>query len=92
MELYATVGITEPNFARDPLGTEAEMTPGPNDRNPYDEGDIERQPQLAPLLGGGFDPGGGTVEEINDATEDRNRRLDTVFAFGAGPADEFPDF
>lgn len=29
-----TPGITIPNFSADPLGTEGEMTPGPDDLNP----------------------------------------------------------
>jgi hypothetical protein len=32
-----TPGITEPRFCRDPLGTEGELTPGPDDYNPYDD-------------------------------------------------------
>lgn len=30
-----TPGITEPNLTAEPLGTEAEMTPGPDDINPF---------------------------------------------------------
>jgi len=92
MELYATVGVTEPNLTRDPLGTEGEMTPGPDDRNPYEEGDTANQPQLAPLMGGGFDPGGETFDDVTETAEDRNQRLDAVFEFGAGSPSEFPTF
>jgi len=90
MEMQATLGMTEPNLTRDPLGTEGEMTPGPDDRNPYDEGDTDNQPQLAPLPGGGF--GGGAVEDVAETVEQRNERLDSVFGFGAGAPAEFPQF
>lgn len=33
--MFPSVGITEPNFSRDPLGTEGEMSIGPDDINPY---------------------------------------------------------
>ena len=33
----ATPGITPAKLTRDPLGTEGEMTPGPDDYNPYED-------------------------------------------------------
>jgi len=39
-----TPGITIPNFSSDPLGTEAELTPGPNDVNPYETASQRRDP------------------------------------------------
>jgi len=33
--MKASVGITEPNFTQDPLGTEGEMSIGPDEVNPY---------------------------------------------------------
>lgn len=33
--MRVTVGITEPNFTTDPLGTEGEMSIGPDSINPY---------------------------------------------------------
>jgi len=33
--MRVTVGITEPNFTEDPLGTEGEMSIGPDSINPY---------------------------------------------------------
>jgi len=33
--MRCTVGITEPNFTTDPLGTEGEMTIGPDEINPF---------------------------------------------------------
>jgi len=92
MRMQATLGMTEPNLTRDPLGTEGEMTPGPDDRNPYDEGDTDNQPQLAPLMGGGFGGGRGAVEDVEETVEQRNERLDSVFGFGAGGPSEFPQF
>jgi len=35
MHLYATPGITEPNLTPEPLGSEGEMTQGPDDLNPF---------------------------------------------------------
>jgi hypothetical protein len=42
--LYPTPGITEPKFTMDPIGTEAEMTEGPMDYNPYEDGTPPRDP------------------------------------------------
>lgn len=91
MDLYATVGITVPNLTAEPLGTEGEMTPGPDDENPYETGETGKQPTLAPLLGG-REPAADTVDDVTDDAEDRNRRLDAVFEFGAGAPDEPPQF
>jgi hypothetical protein len=33
--MRVTVGITEPNFTQDPLGTEGEMSVGPDSINPF---------------------------------------------------------
>jgi hypothetical protein len=33
--MKASVGITEPNFTQDPLGTEGEMSVGPDSINPF---------------------------------------------------------
>jgi len=33
----ATPGITPAKLTKDPLGTEGEMTPGPDDYNPYED-------------------------------------------------------
>jgi hypothetical protein len=33
----ATPGITPQKLTEDPLGTEGEMTPGPDDYNPYED-------------------------------------------------------
>lgn len=35
--MVTTTGITKPELTAEPLGTEGEMTPGPDDWNPYDE-------------------------------------------------------
>lgn len=91
MDLYATVGITEPNLTAEPLGTEGEMTPGPDDENPYETGERAKQPTLGPLLGG-REPAAETVDDVTDAAAGRNQRLDAVFAFGAGAPDEPPQF
>lgn len=34
--MQATPGITEPHLSRDPLGTEGEMTSGPDAESPFD--------------------------------------------------------
>jgi len=34
--MQATPGITEPHLSRDPLGTEGEMSDGPDDVSPFD--------------------------------------------------------
>lgn len=33
--MQTTPGITEPRLTKDPLGTEGELTPGPDDINPF---------------------------------------------------------
>lgn len=40
----ATPGITRKKLTRDPLGTEAELTAGPDDFNPYETASKRRQP------------------------------------------------
>jgi len=85
MRLYATAGITEPNLTPEPLGTEGEMTPGPDDENPYDTGDTDSQIQLPPFIGAESPLGGGElVDDMADAQSDRNQRMDAVFEFGEG--------
>jgi len=37
--MQATPGITEKRFTADPLGTEGELTPGPDDANPFRSAD-----------------------------------------------------
>lgn len=49
--MMPTAGMTVPKFSRDPIGTEGELTPGPDDWNPYDE-EIDR----AEIQEMGFDP------------------------------------
>lgn len=56
---YATPGITDPLMSREPLGTEGELTDGPDDYVPYDDPEYwERidkarsEPEL-PDFGGG---------------------------------------
>jgi len=43
---FATPGITQPNFSADPLGTEGEMTPGPDKQNPFEEAQERAERQL----------------------------------------------
>lgn len=43
MEDKPTPGITRPKLSLDPLATEGEATPGPDDVNPFDEIAAERQ-------------------------------------------------
>jgi hypothetical protein len=40
----ATPGLTPQTLTKDPLGTEAEMTPGPDDYNPYEDHAQRRDP------------------------------------------------
>jgi hypothetical protein len=40
--MLPTAGMTVPKWSRDPLGTEGELTAGPDDWNPYDD-EIDRQ-------------------------------------------------
>lgn len=35
--MQCTPGITTPSLSREPLGTEGELTPGPDDENPYED-------------------------------------------------------
>ena len=39
-----TPGITIPRFSADPLGTEAELTDGPDDYNPYEDASRRHNP------------------------------------------------
>lgn len=81
MEMRATLGITEPKFTRDPLGTEGEMTDGPDDENPYENGETDKQPDLPPLLGDGVPFGGDeTVDAMDRETDERHERMHSVFA------------
>jgi len=81
MRLYATAGITEPNLTAEPLGTEGEMTPGPDDENPYETGDTDKQAELPPLLGERAPLGGGeVVDEMAEEADDRHERAMDVFA------------
>lgn len=34
---YLTPGVTDPRMSREPLATEGEVTPGPDDYVPYDD-------------------------------------------------------
>lgn len=93
MRLQATLGITEPKLSRDPLGTEGEMTPGPDDENPYDGegafgGDVE--PDDAAFLSADPPLGGREVlGEIDDVAGERHEDMEEVFAFdGVGGAFE----
>jgi hypothetical protein len=36
-------GITEPGLSAEPLATEGEATPGPNDYNPFEEERMQRE-------------------------------------------------
>jgi hypothetical protein len=35
--MQATPGLTYPNITKEPLGTEGELTPGPDDLNPFED-------------------------------------------------------
>lgn len=66
--MSASPGITEPNLTAEPLGTEGEMTPGPDHINPFRSEeerqiveDIERQIELR--RGGEREPVGGELQE-----------------------------
>jgi len=81
MEMRATLGITEPNFTRDPLGTEGEMTEGPDDENPYETNETSKQPDLPPLLGESTPFGGDrTVDAMDTEADDRHERMHGIFA------------
>jgi hypothetical protein len=41
--MQTTPGITAKRFSHDPLGTEGEMTRGPDDANPYEDPDAARE-------------------------------------------------
>jgi len=77
MRLYATAGITEPNLTAEPLGTEGEMTPGPDDQNPSENGHTGSQIGLPPFLG----------EQTEDVQETYSDRDDAplIAAFESGP-------
>jgi hypothetical protein len=51
--MHTTAGITEPRLTSEPLGTEGEMTGGPNDYVPFDdpewEDDTPPEPELFSL-------------------------------------------
>lgn len=81
MEMRATLGITEPKFTRDPLGTEGEMTDGPDDENPYETGETDKQPDLPPFIGDDVPFGGDrVVEAMDDEADDRHERMHGLFA------------
>lgn len=89
--MRVTEGITEPHFTMDPLGTEAEMTPGPDDQNPYDDGEDfggTAEPDLPPFLSDDAPLGGGAVvDDMDEAADERNERMGGLFAFdGISPA------
>lgn len=53
MHGYASAGMTEPLMSKEPIGTEGELTPGPDDVNPYDNPELyegfeadRREPEL----------------------------------------------
>lgn len=48
-----TPGTTAPLLTRDPIGTEAEMTPGPDDETPYDAEENRRHWQSFRQTGAG---------------------------------------
>lgn len=100
MELFATAGITEPKLSRDPLGTEGEMSPGPDDQNPYDDvadaaTDTGPAPPLLGGVGGGDAPlgGGDVVGEMEDQASERHGRAMSFFdpAPGHGSLDTDPE-
>jgi hypothetical protein len=59
--MECTPGITEANLTSDPLGTEGEMTPGPDDYNPYEDGaDVPEVGDSGPEMPGFDGPNAGT--------------------------------
>lgn len=93
MRLYATAGITEPDMTPEPLGTEGEMTPGPDDENPYENGDRDSQIDLPPLIGHDVPLGGDdVVDEMAEEADDRHERAMGVFepTMGHGSFDPTP--
>jgi len=58
-------GVTLPPLTREPLGLESEMTPGPNDWNPYEE-DVEPKEVDKEQLDREFKERGFTAEEDVD--------------------------
>jgi hypothetical protein len=72
-----TPGITEPKLTADPLGTEGELTPGPDDYNPFDDPDaspVETPDRAPPAVEPGlptrgedpfvFDDVGGEIDDL----------------------------
>jgi hypothetical protein len=61
--MECTPGITEPNLTAEPLGTEAEMTAGPADYNPFED---TRQPATGRGDADARQPFGGVDEPTDD--------------------------
>lgn len=82
--MQPTPGITDPKLCVHPLGTEAELTPGPNDYNPYD--DVEDSQGIPHP----FDNDRDTqrdVEAFHEETQDEPAMPEfDLFADGSGPS------
>lgn len=99
MKLFATAGITEPHLSADPLGTEGEMSPGPDDENPYDadygtDGDGPAFGGELPafLQGGGqgvVDAGEEAVDDAADFAGERHEGAMNVFEYAPGKMGSF---
>jgi len=80
-----TPGITEPDFARDPLGTEGELTAGPDDQNPFEDGTAETAtdtggpPSILGGAGEGIDIGAAIMGEITEEASERHGRAMSFF-------------
>jgi len=98
----ATPGITEPKFSRDPLGTEGELTPGPDDENPFEDNTAETvetatdtggPPSILGAGGESRDIGAAIMGEITEEASERHGRAMSFFepARGHGSLDTDPE-